>query len=227
MLTLLGIAVVVVGFAIRLNPLLVIGAAAFVTGWAAGRPPLEIVGAFGKAFNDNRYVSLLWLVLPLIGLLERYGLQERARMLIARIRTVTVGRLLLLYFVLRQITASLGLTSLGGHPQMVRPLIAPMTEAAAEKELGAIPDEARYRIRAHAAAVDNVALFFGEDIFLAISSILLIKGFLQQSGIVVQPFDLSVWAIPTALLALLIHGTRVLLLDRKLRREAAREGAAE
>jgi uncharacterized membrane protein len=227
MLTLLGIAVVVAGFAVRLNPLLVIGAAAFVTGWAAGLPPLAVLGAFGKAFNDNRYVSLLWLILPLIGLLERYGLQERARMLIARIRAVTVGRLLLLYFIIRQTTASLGLTSLGGHPQMVRPLIAPMAEAAAEKELGTVPDDLRYRIRANAAAVDNVALFFGEDIFIAISSILLIKGFLQQSGIIVQPFELSVWAIPTAVLALLIHGTRVLLLDRKLKREAARQGASE
>jgi uncharacterized membrane protein len=222
MMTLLGVAVVVLGFVVRANPLLVIGAAAFVTGWAAGLSPVEILSAFGKAFNDNRYVSLLWLILPLIGLLERYGLQERARMLIARIRVVTVGRLLLLYFVIRQLTASLGLTSLGGHAQMVRPLVAPMAEAAAEKEFGAIPDGVRYRIRANAAAVDNVAVFFGEDVFIAIGSILLIKGFLQQSGIIVQPFELSVWAIPSAALALLIHGARVLLLDRKLRREVAR-----
>jgi uncharacterized membrane protein len=222
MMTLLGVAVVVLGFVARVNPLLVIGTAAFVTGWAAGLSPLEILSAFGKAFNDNRYVSLLWLILPLIGLLERYGLQERARMLIARIRGVTVGRLLLGYFVIRQVTASLGLTSLGSHAQMVRPLIAPMAEAAAEKELGALSDEQRYRVRAHAAAVDNIALFFGEDVFIAIGSILLIKGFLQQSGILVQPFELSVWAIPSAALALLIHGTRVLLLDRKLRREVAR-----
>jgi len=221
-LTLLGVAVVVVGFVIRLNPLLVIGAAAFVTGWAAGFSPVEILSALGKALNDNRYVSLLWLILPLIGLLERYGLQERARMLIGRIRAVTVGRLLLLYFIIRQVTASLGLTSLGGHPQMVRPLIAPMAEAAAEKEFGSISDGTRVCIRANAAAVDNVALFFGEDVFIAIGSILLIKGFLQQSGIIVQPFELSVWAIPTAVMALFIHGTRVLLLDRRLRRDAAR-----
>lgn len=221
MLSLLGVAVVVVGFAIRANPLLVIAAAALVSGIGGGLSPVAVLADFGKAFNDNRYVSLLWLILPLIGLLERYGLQERARMLVGRISVVTVGRLLLLYFVLRQVTASLGLTSLGGHPQMVRPLIAPMAEAAAEKELGEISHDTRYRIRANAAAVDNVAVFFGEDVFIAIGSILLIKGFLQQSGIVVQPFDLSVWAIPTAVLALLIHGTRVLLLDRKLKREAA------
>ncbi len=219
MLTLLGIAVVVAGFLIRQNPLLVIAAAALVTGLAAGIDPIHILSAFGKAFNDNRYVSLVWLILPVIGLLERYGLQERARLLIAKVRAATTGRLLIVYFIARQLTASVGLTALGGHPQMVRPLIAPMAEAAAETHFGVLSDTVRNRIRAFAAATDNVALFFGEDIFIAISSILLIKGFLQQtSGIIVEPFDLSVWAIPTALCALLIHGARLILFDRELRR---------
>ena len=77
-------------------------------------------------------------------------------------------------------------------------------------------------IRAHCAAADNIALFFGEDIFIAIASILLIKGFLEQSGVEVQPFDLSRWAIPTALAALAIHGVRLALLDRKLQRMVER-----
>ena len=51
-------------------------------------------------------------------------------------------------------------------------------------------------------------MFFGEDIFIAIGSILLIKGMLEQTGIIVQPLDLSLWAIPTAILAFLIHGAR-------------------
>ena len=73
-------------------------------------------------------------------------------------------------------------------------------------------------IRAHAAGADNIGLFFGEDIFIAIGSILLMVGFLQQSGIIVEPLDLSIYAIPTAIAALLIHGTRLLLLDNTLRR---------
>ena len=221
MWTLLGIVVVVVGFAIRLNPLLVIAAAALVTGLAGGLDPITLLKDFGKAFNDSRYVSAVWLVLPVIGLLERYGLQERARLLIARIRRITVGRLLLVYFFLRQLAASLGIPALGGQAQMVRPLIAPMAEAAAENALGPLPDKTRYFIRAHAAAADTIALFFGEDIFVAIGSILLIKGVLEQNGVIVQPLDLSVWAIPTALLALIIHGTRLFLLDRRLKRQAA------
>src|SRR3712207_3165382 len=216
---LLGIGVVVLGFVARQNPLLVILVAAMVTGVAGGLGPQDTLAAFGKAFNDNRYISVVWLVLPVIGLLERYGLQERARILVGKVRAATTGRILMAYFVLRQVSSALGQTKLGGHPQMVRPLVAPMAEAAAETRYGALPDPVRWRIRAHSAAADNIALFFGEDIFIAIASILLIKGFLEQNGILVQPLDLSKWAIPTAIIALLIHGARMLWLDRRLGRE--------
>ncbi len=237
MLVLLGIAVVVLGFVVRANPLLVVMAAAITTGLAAAWTPdadlsamwaaaLATLSAFGKAFNDNRFVSVVWLVLIAIGLLERAGLQERARMTIANVRAATAGRLLWVYFIVRQAAAALGLTSLGGHAQMVRPLVAPMAEGAAETQFGALPDRERYLIRAHAAAADNISLFFGEDIFIAIASILLIKGFLETNGIVVEPLQLSVWAIPTAICALAIHSARLWLLDRRLKRAlAAREGA--
>jgi len=212
MLTLLGVAVMVAGFLIRVNPLLAIAAAALISGLAAGLHPDTILAAFGKAFRDSRYVSLVFLVLPVIGIIERYGLQERARQMIARFRTATPGRLLLAYLLIRQAFAAMGLTAIGGQAQMVRPLVAPMAEGA----LGENATEAdRARIRAFAASADNVGAFFGEDIFIAVSSILLIKAFLEQSGIIVQPFALSVWAIPTAVLAVIIHGTRLLLLDRR------------
>jgi uncharacterized membrane protein len=89
--------------------------------------------------------------------------------------------------------------------------------------LGEIDDATRFRIRAHAAAVDNIGVFFGEDIFIAIGSILLIRGFLDQNGIHVEATSLAVWAIPTAIAAFLIHGTRVLLLDRRLAKTTAAE----
>jgi uncharacterized membrane protein len=221
MLTLLGILVVVLGFALRVNPLLVVAVAALVTGLVSGHGPLDVVALLGRAFRDSRSVPIVWLALPVIGLLERAGLKERARDVVSRVRVATTGRVLLVYLAVRQITAALGLTSLGGHPQMVRPLVAPMAESAAEARFGALTDATRHRIRAHAAAVDNVGVFFGEDVFIAIGSILLIRGFLEQSGIRVEPARLALWAIPTAIAAFLIHGTRLLLLDRSLRREAA------
>ena len=224
MLVLLGIPVLVIGFVIGLNPLLVVAIAGFATGLLAGLDPLTILSAFGKAFIQNRYVGIVWLVVPVIGLLERCGLRERAQILIARIHAATTGRVLLMYLLVRQVSAALGLTSLGGHAQMVRPLIAPMAEAAEERH-GPISDGTRMMIRANAAAVDNIGVFFGEDVFIAIGSILLIKGFLQQNGIVVAPLDLAVYAVPTAVLAFVVHGTRLLLLDRRLKR--SRTAAAE
>src|SRR5687768_15588758 len=216
MLTLVGVLVVIVGFVLRLNPLLVILAAALASGLAAGFDVVAIIAALGKAFVGNRYLAVVWLVLPVIGVLERAGLRERAQTLVGRIRAATAGRILLIYFAVRQITAAFGLTSLGGHPQMVRPLVAPMAEAAAERSMGALSDAVRYRIRAHAAAVDNIALFFGEDIFVAIGSILLMKGFLAQRGHDIEAFAFAVWAIPTAVLAFIVHGARLLRLDRRL-----------
>lgn len=216
MWVLLGVGVVVVGFVARINPLLVIAAAAITTGLAAGMEPLALVAALGKAFNENRYVSLIWIVLPVIGLLEREGLQELARGLITRVKAATPGRLLLGYFMVRQALAAVGLTSVGGHAQTVRPLLAPMTEAAAEQRNGPLDEDTRNLVRAHAAAVDNIALFFGEDIFLAIASILLIKGFLEQNGVMVEPLQLSIWAIPTAIGALGVHAVRLRALDRRL-----------
>jgi uncharacterized membrane protein len=95
-----------------------------------------------------------------------------------------------------------------------------MAEGAFENAYGEIPAETRNRIRAHSAAVDNIALFFGEDIFIAIGSILLIRGFLDQNGIHVEPAQLAIWAIPTAICALIIHCARLLLLGRSLEAEA-------
>ena len=200
-----GIVVMVAGFVLRFNPLLVVLCAALASGLAAKLDPLALIAAFGKAFNDTRYVSAVWLVLPVIGLLERHGLQDRARSLVAGMKGATLSRLLIGYLLLRQATAALGLTSVAGHAQTVRPLLAPMAEAAAQPVDQADAD----RVKAMAAATDNIGLFFGEDIFIAIGSILLMKGFLEQQGIVLAPFDLSIWAIPTAIAAFAIHALRL------------------
>jgi uncharacterized membrane protein len=220
-LPLVGVAVVAVGFLVRLNPMLVVLLATLGAGLGGGMPLLKVVSALGHAFNQNRYVTVLWLILPVIGLLERHGLQERARQRVAALKAATAGRLILVYMVLRQVTAALGLTALGGHAQMVRPLVAPMAEGAAEAQLGDPPQAVRNLVKAHAAGADNIGVFFGEDIFIAVGSILLIRGVLAGAGVDVEPLKLSVWAAPSAACVLLVHGTRLLLLDRRLARMAA------
>ena len=221
-LALIGVAVLAAGFLLRLNPLLAVVLAALAAGLAAGMSPLAVLAALGHAFNQSRYVSLVWLILPVVGLLERHGLQVRARARVAALRGATAGRLLVAYLALRQATAALGLTALGGHAQMVRPLVAPMAEAAGDVQASvsggaAMTPALRVRVRAFAASADNVGAFFGEDIFIAFGSVLLIRSVLQGQGVAVEPLRLSLWAIPTALVAFLVHGWRLLRLDRRIK----------
>jgi uncharacterized membrane protein len=215
---LLGIALVVIGFALRMNPMLVVTASAIVTGLLGGMDLVQVISTFGKAFNDNRIIAIVWIVLPVIGLLERHGLQQRAAALIRGFKNATTGRLLILYLLYRQLTAAIGLHSTAGHPQTVRPLVAPMALAAAEKQHGELDEVTSEKVKAYAAATDNVGLFFGEDIFFAIGSIVLIQQTLVTYGYDLAPLELAVWAIPSAVCAFLIHGLRLLLLDRSLAR---------
>ncbi|MCD1623262.1 DUF969 domain-containing protein [Citromicrobium bathyomarinum] len=215
---LIGIALVVIGFALKFNPLLVVVGAAIATGLLAGLDPVSVIEALGQAFNENRYISVTWIILPVIGLLERYGLQQRARGLIESVRGATMGKLLVIYLAFRQLTAALGMKDIGGHPQAVRPLVAPMAEAAAVKTHGDLPQGERQKVLAMSAATDNVGLFFGEDIFFAIASILLIQGVFESAGYPMTPLQLSVWAIPTAICAFLIHSSRIMTMDRRLGR---------
>jgi uncharacterized membrane protein len=216
MMSLVGIAVVVAGLMAKFNPIVVVTAAAIVTGLAGGLDILTVVAALGKAFNDARYISVVFLVLPVIGLLERAGLEARARTVIGALRAATVTRLLIAYLAIRQLSAAMGLLALGGQATMVRPLIAPMAEGADECRHGAPSPARRVLIRAHAAGVDNVGAYFGEDIFLALGSVLLIKAVLAQNHLVVQPLRIALWALPTALAAFFIHAARLILLGRRL-----------
>jgi uncharacterized membrane protein len=214
---LLGIALVVVGFALRMNPMLVVTASAIVTGLLGGMDLSEVISTFGKAFNDNRIIAIVWIVLPVIGLLERFGLQQQAATLIRKMKNATVGRLLIFYLLYRQVTAAIGLHSTAGHPQTVRPLVAPMALAAAEQQHGELDEDTAEKVKAYSAATDNVGLFFGEDIFFAIGSIVLIQQILSTYGYNLAPLELAVWAIPTAIAAFFVHGSRLVLLDRSLK----------
>lgn len=221
MMVLIGVIIVIIGFIIliRLNPLLVVTVAGLVTGLLAHQSLFSIITQFGEAFTTNRYMAVFIATLPIIGLLERNGLRDQAEKVVSKIKAATTGRILSVYFVIREVAAAFGLTSIGGHAQMVRPLVAPMAEGAAEAKYGEVPDHVRDKIRAHTAAVDNIGVFFGEDVFVAVGAILLMQGFFEQNHIHSDPLKMALWAIPTAIAALIVHAIRLYLFDRSLDRE--------
>jgi uncharacterized membrane protein len=224
---LLGVAIVVVGFVMRLNPALVVVVAGLVSGLLAGLSPPDFLALLGRSFVSNRTLLLFVLTLPTIGLLERFGLREQARDWILRFRGLTFARLLIAYLALRQFLSMLGLIDLAGHAQTVRPLLAPMAEAAAGKIHPNLDDDERDRVKALAAATDNIGRFFGEDVFLAFGGVLLIQGFFEQNGITLDPRSIAIWALPTAIAAFVIQSGRVLWEQRTMRRKAQTKSAAK
>ncbi len=218
MLALLGVLIVIIGFALRRNPLIVVTVAGVVSALLAGISPLHILDAFGSGFTNSRSISLAFMVLPVVGLAERYGLQQRAKTLIERAAGLTTGRILLLYMFVRQTAAALGLTSIGGVAQMVRPVIYPMAEGAAKRAYASdLPDKVSDEVKAHAAAADTVGAFFGEDVFVAVGSVLLITSYVDANyHLKLDALQIALWAIPTAVAAFVIHGLRLLRLDRKI-----------
>jgi len=220
---LIGIAVVVAGFALKRNPVLVVVAAGVASGLAAGMTVGDLLALLGNSFVSNRALLLFVLTLPVIGLLERYGLRERAQAWIASFRNLSLARLLIAYLGARQVLSMFGLIDLAGHAQTVRPLVAPMSEAAAENGAEQSLTEAdRARVRALAAATDNIGRFFGEDVFLAFGAVLLIQGFYERNGIHLEPLAIALWALPTAIAAFVIHAIRIYAFvpDRKSHKAA-------
>lgn len=220
--TLIGVAVLIVGFLLRINPMLVVAVTAIATALAAHFPLTTVLAEIGSSFIKTRNLPLIILLpLTVVGLLERHGLRQHTQSWIANIKSATAGHLLIVYLFVREITAALGLTSLGGHPQMVRPLLAPMTEGAAESRYGPLPDRIRFKLRAYSAATDNVGLFFGEDVFVAFGAIALMSTFLHEAGLDVDSTHIALWGIPTAVSAFVIHAYRLRRLDSELDRELA------
>ncbi len=204
-----GVAVLIVGMALRVNPLAVVLTSALTTGWLAGITPLALLALIGENFRDKRFLMVFLLVLPLVATLESLGLREYLKRVMSARRNTTLTSVLSSYFLVRQIASACGLTSLGGHPQSVRPLLVPLAESAAMQRWGVLKKAQLEKLKAFCAGTDNIALFFGEDVFLAFGAVLLIQATLKDYGIAAEALNISLWAIPTAILAAVIHLIRI------------------
>ena len=204
-----GVAVLIVGMALRVNPLAVVLTSALTTGWLAGITPLALLALIGENFRDKRFLMVFLLVLPLVATLESLGLREYLKRVMAARRETTLVSVLSSYFLVRQLASACGLTSLGGHPQSVRPLLVPLAESAAMQRWGVLKKAQIEKLKAFCAGTDNIALFFGEDVFLAFGAVLLIQATLKDYGIEAEALNISLWAIPTAILAAVIHLIRI------------------
>lgn len=214
MIKLIGILIIIVGFILKLDTIAVVVSAGIATGLVAGLSFNEIMDILGKAFVNNRLMSIFIISLPVIGLLERYGLRERAAYLIGKLKSATFGRLTSLYLVIRTLAAMFSLR-VGGHVQFIRPLILPMAQGAAEANYGEIDEEDKEAIKGLTAAVENYGNFYGQNFFVASGGVLLVVGVLKELGYNVDALSVAKAALPVALIAIVLGTVQFLYYDKK------------
>ena len=238
-LRLIGVAVVVAGFALRLRVTVVVLAAGIATvavaRWLDGDAAPGLLATLGKAFVDGRIITLVVLALPALGVLERYGLQEQCGRVIQRVGAATAGRLLLVYHLFRTAVVAIGMR-VSGHVIFVRPLVVPMAlpaakldpqqaDGAADSETAEARAEEIDRIKAVSAASDNYSNFFGQNLFFGAAGVALVVKNLADNGHQVSAMTVAVLSIPMAVVALVFSWAQYMLLDRWLRRRSARSPA--
>lgn len=212
---LIGIVIIVLGFIFKFDTIAVVVIAGLATALVSGITPVEFLEELGKAFVDQRIVTIFFLTLPLIGLAESHGLKEQAVNLIKKVKGMTTGWFLSIYLIIREL-AGLFSIRLGGHPQFVRPLVQPMAEASAEARYGELSEGDKEEIKAKSAAMENYGNFFGQNTFLGAGGVLLIVGTLDSMGYKVSGLDIAKASIPIAIIMIIVGIASNLLFDKKL-----------
>lgn len=212
---LIGILIVIIGFALKLDTIAVVLVAGLATGIVANMSVFEILEKLGSTFVSQRHMTLFILTLPVIGMCERFGLKERAITLIKGIKNMSTGKLLSCYLLIREVGTAVSLR-LSGQAQFIRPLINPMAQGAAISKYGKIDDKNEDLIKGTAAAMDNYGNFFGQNVFLASSGVLLIAGTLEELGYNVSTLEIAKASIPIAIVALILGFLQNYILDKRL-----------
>ncbi|MCI5997314.1 MAG: DUF969 domain-containing protein [Peptoniphilaceae bacterium] len=215
-LVLIGIVIIVVGFVLKLDVISVVLIAGLVTGFAGGKNVIEILDIIGKGFVNNRYMSLFFLTLVAIGIMERYGLKEKAADGIRKIRGASAGLIIWIYLFIRWVAAAFSIR-LGGHVQFVRPLILPMAEGAASKTVD-LTETKLQDLKALAGASENYGNFFGQNIFPVSSGVLLIVTTLKEQGYTITGTEVAYYSIFAGVAMILLSVVQCFLFERKLRK---------
>ena len=215
MIKLVGILIIIVGFALKLDSILIIMLSAIVTAIAGGLTPVELLSTLGETFVNNRSMAIFILIMLVTGTLERNGLKEAAAQLISKIKNPSSGKVIAAYGVMRGIFGAFNI-SFGGVAGFVQPIIMPMAVGAVEAEGNKIHEEHEEQIKGMASAMENIAWFFCQVLFVGGSGGLLIQGTMAGLGYDVDLAALAKVAVPTALVAIVASIIYFIVKDKML-----------
>ncbi|MFV0558241.1 MAG: DUF969 domain-containing protein [Enterococcus sp.] len=214
-LSLLGIVIVIVGFALKLDAILIVVAALIVTALVGGLGLTTMLETLGSSFVANRGMSIFIIIMLVTGTLERNGLKEAAARLIKKIKNINGGTLLAIYGVFRTSFAAFNV-SFGGVASFIRPIFFPMIQGSIEAKNLPANEEYEEDIKGMAGAMENITWFFGQNLFIGGAGALLVQSTLKGLGYDVSLVHLTLIEIPVAIVALLVAAIYFYLKDKKL-----------
>ena len=223
LLKLLGIVIVIVGFVMKMDSILIIMAAAVVTALVSGIDLVTLLETLGSSFVSNRSMCTFVIVFLVTGTLERNGLKQAASDLMTKFKNATAGVVIGIFGVFGLFFAAFNI-SFGGAAGFIRPIVMPMASAAVERDGKPIDPDHLEQLKGMAAGMDNVAWFFGQVLFVGTSGMLLVQSTLADLGYQVELLDLMMVQIPVAITAVAVAIVYYYLKDRQLMKRRAAGG---
>lgn len=215
LIKLIGVLIVIAGFALKLDSILIIFLAAVSTALVGGLGIDGLLEALGTNFVANRSMAIFIMILLITGTLERNGLREAAADLIAKVKGATAGKLVCAYGIMRGFFGAFNV-GFGGVAGFIRPVLLPMAEGAVKNQGHEPKEEHLEEIKGMAAGMENITWFFFQVLFVGGSGGILVQQTLKTLGYEVELIDLAVAEIPIALIGLVVACVVFYLKDKKL-----------
>lgn len=213
--SLVGVLIVIVGFALKLDSILIVAASLIVTALVSGMGLTAMLDILGTSFVSNRGMAIFIIIMLATGTLERNGLKESAARMIRKTKKVNASVILMIYGVFRTVFAAFNV-SFGGVAGFVSPIVYPMMEGSVESKN--LPDNEEYfeELKGMSSAMENITWFFGQNLFIGGAGALLVQSTLKSLGYEVSLVNLMLVEIPVALVALIVACVYFYIKDKRL-----------
>lgn len=203
LIKLLGILIIIIGFALKKDAILIIISSAIVTALVGGLGINGLLEVLGSSFINNRSIAIFIVIIFVTSTLERNGLKEVAKNLISKIKNISSGSIIGIYAVMRGFFSALNI-SFGGVAGFVKPIILPMAIGSLESKVKNPNEKHIEELKGMCSSAENIGNFFCNVIFIGSAGALLVQSTLKYLGHNVSLIDLAKAEIPVAITSLIL-----------------------
>lgn len=206
MLSLVGVLIVIVGFAIKLEPITIIMVSMIATAICGQIGFNDFLTIIGTNFMNTSNILASLFILILTGALERNGLKVAAANLIKKLKKCTAGMVLAGYTFIKHILIAFHVP-FGGQPSFVRPILIPLAEGTTLAKEGYIDPKYDENMKCLAASTENFANFFAQLLFVGNAGPVLIQSTLAAIGVEIALNDVVQVQFPITICSIIVSCT--------------------